>query len=178
MVKRVEEFDLLDLDKPEVIGVVITKRNGKINVCPVNWQVTSTSYEKPPVVCVGLSNEHWTLENIKASNEFTYAYPSKDQLRDTLYCGTVSGRNIDKISHTSFKFRPAKYVSVPVLEGAVLNFECKLMKVIKLDNFSIVIGRVIEFYKSKKKSLDKIYSLGGSNYGVIDSIKVIQRERL
>lgn len=178
MVNRVEEFDLLDLDKPEVIGAVITKRNGKINVCPVNWQVTSTSYEKPPVVCVGLANNNWTLENIKAIKEFTYAYPTRSQLKDTLYCGTVSGRKIDKISHTSFKFRPAKYVSVPILERAVLNFECQLMKVIKLDSFSIVIGRVVEFYTSKKKSLDKIYSLGRSNYGVIDSIKVLQRGRL
>lgn len=32
---------------PEVIGAVITKQNGTVNLCPINYQAVSTVYEKP-----------------------------------------------------------------------------------------------------------------------------------
>lgn len=70
---------------PEVIGLVITKVGDKVNVSPINYQGVSTVYETPLTVTLGLDNKNLTLENVLKTKEFVYSYPSKDQLKDTIY---------------------------------------------------------------------------------------------
>ena len=75
---------------PEVIGVVISKRGDKVNLCPINYQAISSKYETPLTVCIGLDNSGYTLETIMQTNEFVYAYPSREQLQ-TIYSSYVDG---------------------------------------------------------------------------------------
>ncbi|MBI2641748.1 flavin reductase family protein [Candidatus Roizmanbacteria bacterium] len=173
-------YKALDLTMPWAVGLVITKRENKINVCPVTFQVISSIYEKPYVVCIGLSNTNYTLETILKTKEFTYAYPSIKQLKDTLFSGTVSGRNMNKISKTSFEFTKASKISSPHLNGAIVNFECKLDHAYRLERFTIVVGKIVhaQFDRYKKiEKLQKIYALGDFDYGVIEKINVIQSSR-
>lgn len=166
----------LDVTMPWVVGLVITKRNEKINVCPITFQVISSIYEKPYVVCIGLANNQ-TLENILKTKEFTYAYPSKKQIKDTLYCGTASGRNIDKLKNTSFTFKPSKVIIPPQLQGAVANFECEVIHTHKLETFMIVVGKIKHAEIYDKTKLAKIYALGDFNYGIIEKVKIIKENR-
>ncbi len=112
---------------PEVIGLVITHDGSKTNVCPINYQAVSTIYEQPLTVTIGLSNTNYTLETLTRSGEFVYAYPSQFQLKDTLYCGTLSGRTLDKLAQTKFTFSSPISGTTPLLEGAVLNYECRVV---------------------------------------------------
>jgi flavin reductase (DIM6/NTAB) family NADH-FMN oxidoreductase RutF len=162
---------------PEVIGAVITKRDDKVNLCPVNYQAVSTVYEKPLSVCLGLDNRGYTLETILKTGEFVYAYPSKPQLKDILYCGTVSGRDADKLQNTALRFTDSEKVAPPNLENAVLNYECKVLHHYNVGEFTIVIGEILKLVRSDKDSLDKIYALGGMRYGAIRGIDVLQEGR-
>lgn len=162
---------------PEVIGVVITKRGDKVNLCPINYQAVSTVYEKPLSVCLGLDNRNYTLETVLETKEFVYAYPSVEQLKQTLQCGTVSGRDQDKLAQTDFRFTASKTVAPPNLEGAVLNYECKLLHHYNVGEFTVVIGEIVNINSSGKGSLDKIYALGGMRYGAIKEIEVLQEGR-
>jgi len=162
---------------PEVIGLVITKNRGKINLCPVNFQAISTAYESPLTICIGLSNESYSLKSILEKKEFIYAYPNSNQLRDTIYCGTVSGKNNSKLSNTSFKFIDSEIVDVPCLENGILNLECKLVHRENRGNFSVLIAEIIKIHPSVNDSLEKIYSFGGSRYGIIKEIEVLLEGR-
>ena len=162
---------------PEVIGAVVTNRNGIVNLCPINYQAVPTVYEKPLSVCLGLDNRSYTLETILQTNEFVYAYPSKSQLKDVLYCGTVSGSKGVKLENTNLEFIPSKSIDTPCLKGAILSYECKLLHYYNVGQFTIVIGEVLALITSDKGSLDKIYSLGGMRYGVISSVDVLQTGR-
>ena len=162
---------------PEVIGVVITKRGEKVNLTPINYQAVSTVYEKPLSVCLGLSNTNYTLENILETKEFVYAYPSKEQLKQTIYCGTVSGRDTDKLANTDFTFSESKVVTPPNLDGAVLNYECKLLHHYNVGEFTIVIGEILSINSSGKGNLEKIYALGGFGYGAIKEVETLQEGR-
>lgn len=159
---------------PEVIGAVVTKRDGVVDLCPINYQAVSTAYEKPLSVCLGLDNKSYTLETILQTNEFVYAYPSKSQLKEIIYCGTVSGRDGFKFENTDLDFISSKAIDAPNLQGAVLNYECKLLHSYNVGQFTIVIGEVLTLIHSDKGSLDKIYSLGGTRYGTINSVEVLQ----
>ena len=165
------------LEKPEEIGAVITQRKNKVNLCPVNWQVVSSEYKSPMVVCIGLSHGNYSREVILATKEFTYAYPSQEQLKDILYCGTVSGREVNKLKQMALQFLPAKKNKCPILKDAVLNFECTLMQTVEMETFSILIGKIEIIHGSDKSALDKIYALGGMEYGVIEKVKILQTGR-
>lgn len=159
---------------PEVIGLVITSHNGKTNVCPINYQGVSSTYEQPLSVCIGLDNKNLTLETILATKEFVYAYPSREQLEDTIYCGTVSGRNTNKLEQTSFTFSPSEFVTPPLLDGAVINYECVVVHSYNAGAFTIVVGEIKKLHSSDKSHLDKVYSLGGRNYGVIKETETLK----
>lgn len=159
---------------PQAIGLVITKAD-KVNVCPINWQIVSTKYEKPLTVCIGLSNNSETLRTILEKKEFVFAYPDKSQLTDTLYCGTVSGKNIDKLENTNFIFDTSSKVAAPCLNNAVVNYECKLKETLEMNNYKILIGTILERHISDE-SFEKIYSFGNQTYGTITN-KILQKER-
>jgi flavin reductase (DIM6/NTAB) family NADH-FMN oxidoreductase RutF len=163
---------------PEVIGAVITKRGDQVNLCPINYQAISTVYEKPLTICIGLSNHGYSLETILETKEFVYAYPAKDQLKDILHCGTVSGRGGDKLAGTELTFNQSLSVRPPHLVGAVLNYECRLVHSYNAggqDSFTILVAEIVQIVPTTGKSnLDKIYSLGGHNYGSISGTDVLQ----
>lgn len=162
---------------PEVIGAVITKRGDKVNLTPINYQAVSTVYEKPLSVCLGLDNRNYTLETVLETKEFVYAYPSVEQLKQTLFCGTVSGRDQDKLAQTDFRFTDSQTVAPPNLEGAVLNYECKLLHHYNVGEFTVVIGEILHINASDKGNLEKIYALGGLRYGAIKEVEVLQEGR-
>jgi flavin reductase (DIM6/NTAB) family NADH-FMN oxidoreductase RutF len=162
---------------PEVIGAVITKEGDRVNLAPVNYQAVSTVYEKPLSVCLGIDNKNHTLKTVLQTKEFVYAYPSREQLKQILYCGTVSGRDIDKLANTDFTFTKSEQIAPPTLNGAVLNYECKLIHHSNVGEFTIVIGEVVNIRTSDKGNLDKIYALGGMRYGAIKEMLVLQEGR-
>lgn len=152
---------------PEVIGVVITIREEKIDLCPINFQAVSTVYENPTTVCIGLSNTSYSLETILNSKQFVYAYPSENQIEDVIYCGTVSGKDVNKLDKTSLKFGKSATIKSPNLEGAIVNFECVLVHSYVAGDFTIIVAKVSKINIGKVDKTKKIYSLGGQKYGTI-----------
>jgi len=169
---------LLESIFPEVIGAVITvdPSNMRVNLCPVNFQAVSTKYEHPLTVCLGLGNNSYTLKNILAHGQFVYAYPSPGQLKDVIYCGTVSGYKSDKLKDTRLQFTESKKVAPPNLQNAVINFECELQHSYIVGNFTLVVG-LVKHLEGSPTETQKIYSLGGTKYGTVVIDKVIQESR-
>ncbi len=162
---------------PEVIGAVITSRGNIVNLCPINFQAVSTVYENPTTVCIGLSNTSYSLENIQTNKQFIYAYPSESQTEDVIYCGTVSGRDINKLDKTNLKFSESTNIKPPNLEGAIVNFECELVHSYVAGNFTIIVAKVLRINQGSGYNWQKIYSLGGQKYGTIDIKQVIKHGR-
>lgn len=169
---------LLESIFPEVIGAVITfdNNNERMNLCPVNFQAVSTKYEHPLTVCLGLSNKSYTLENILTCKQFVYAYPSLEQLKDIIYCGTVSGHKTNKLKNTGLQFTDSNKVAPPNLQNAVINFECELQHSYVVGDFTLVVG-LVKHMEGNPNEAKKIYSLGGTKYGTVIIDKIIQEGR-
>ena len=113
------------------------------------------------------------------TGQFTYAYPAKEQLKDILYCGTVSGKSTDKLKQTQLCFEPATKIDSPYLCGAVVNYECLVIHHFDVGNYTVVLGEVLAIQDTDKSNRDKIYAFGSEEdgYGVIESVAVLQRGR-
>ena len=76
---------------------------------------------------VMVRQSRYTHELIEKGTEFTVSIPVKEMKKALGICGTKSGRDMDKISAAELTLLPGQAVSVPVIKGCGLHFECKIV---------------------------------------------------
>jgi len=69
-------------------------------------------------------------------------------VRETDYCGIVSGSKVDKVEVCQFSIFYGKLENAPLIEQCPINLECKVVHILDLGSHSLVIGRVEESYTS------------------------------
>lgn len=144
---------------PEQVVLAITKSpEGKINAMAIGW-VTLVS-DGPPMFLLGIDDPAYTLELIRQTKEFVIAYPSKAMAKETLYFGTVHGHKEDKGTKSGLKFVPGEKVSVPLLDDAVANFECKLVAEYRPGNCPLVVGEVIASHVNTDDNVQRLINAG------------------
>jgi len=145
------EIELKDLRaifrklKPErVVLVTSVDLHGRPNVMVAEWFMR-TSFE-PPLVAISIGKTRYTHKLIKESKEFVVAFPSSEMVKEVVYCGTHSGRDVDKFKETGLKIREAKFVKAPLIENCILNLECKVVDSLDTGDHTIFVGEVVAAY--------------------------------
>lgn len=93
--------------------------------------------------------------NIQTSKEFGVNIASQDQAALASTAGGSSGRDVDKIKaleELGYRFYQAKKISTLMVEGAVLNLECRLFKEIPMGSHTMFVGEVVEASINRDKS--------------------------
>ncbi|MGL5932911.1 MAG: flavin reductase family protein [Cetobacterium sp.] len=132
-----------------VPAVVITSKNkdGKENAFTVAW--TGTICTNPPMLSISIRPERLSYEYIKESMEFTVNLPNTFQVRETDYCGVISGRDIDKIKHLGLTSKPGHHVTSPYIEDFPINIECKVKQIIPLGTHDLFLAEVVGSHINK-----------------------------
>jgi len=87
---------------------------------------------------------HYTNAGIRENHAFSVNVPSSRMVKETDYCGLVSGRNEDKT-----KFFTVFYGSLetaPMIAECPINMECRLVQTLEYPKHDIFIGRIVETY--------------------------------
>ncbi len=103
-----------------------TAHNGKVNTMTIGWGSIGRIWQKP-IFMVLVRYSRFTYDLIEKSTEFTVSVPFKDMTEALALCGTKSGRDMDKIAVAGLSTTPGKKVSVPVIAGCNLHYECKIV---------------------------------------------------
>ncbi len=98
----------------------------------------------PSSVSLGMSKVHYTNAGIKEKGTFSINMPSVRMVKETDYCGLVSGKKMDKAR--LFKTFFGKLGTAPMIEECPVNMECKLVKTVDLISHDIFIGKVVATY--------------------------------
>jgi flavin reductase (DIM6/NTAB) family NADH-FMN oxidoreductase RutF len=99
---------------------------------------------QPPVVYISSMKAHYTNAGIKETGYFTINVPPAGLVRETDYCGLVSGREIDKSRiFTSFY---GKEKHAPMVRECPVNAVCRIIKTVDLPGNDVFIGEVVEYY--------------------------------
>ena len=142
MQKQTEYTAAIKTKYPEQIVIPIARdAAGKANPMTVGWtMITSGS---PPMMAIALAPKRYTAEAIRHSKCFTLAYPSSNMEAETLFFGTKSGRDIDKLDVTGCKTQKAEIIDSVLLSDAAANFECILENEIVTGDHILFIGKVV-----------------------------------
>jgi len=145
MMKEVSFGEAMKHKYPEWVVLIVTVDDaGQVDIMPAGWAMVASS--NPPMFAVAVGHGRYTHELISKSREFVIAFPSPGQEEDVLYAGTHSGRDVDKLTKTKFRTRPASKIKPPLIEQCALNLECTLENKMITGDHSIFVGRVVAAY--------------------------------
>ncbi|MEA3345565.1 MAG: flavin reductase family protein [Chloroflexota bacterium] len=140
--KRVHPDEAIGRKYPEWIVFVVTMdQQGQANVMPAGWCMVTSG--QPLMLAVSIHPDRHTHKLLSEAGEFVIAFPAVGQGPAVWYCGSYSGRNVDKIANTELELLPAAEIKTPLLQGAVANFECRLVKQMDTGDHTIFIGEVV-----------------------------------
>ncbi len=118
--------------------------DGKPDFTAVGW--AGVAAHNPPSVTIGLQPHRYSLKGIYQNRTFSVNIPSCDLVKETDYCGLVSGANTDKAKDCKFKVFYGNLNTAPLIEQCPINLECEVLHILDLGSHHLVIGKVVETY--------------------------------
>lgn len=108
-------------------GAFLTVQAGdKINVMTIGWASFGFLWGRP-MATVLVRKTRYTFGLIEKSSEFTISLPQTDMSAALDFCGTKSGKNVDKFKACSLELLPGEKVKTPVIKLRGLHFECAIV---------------------------------------------------
>jgi len=114
----------------------------RANIITLAWCMPLS--HKPPLVGISIAKTHLSSELIKKTDEFIINVPGLDLLKNVVYCGTHSGRQVDKFKQTGFTPEKAcRLKKTPVIKECLGHLECRLRNVREAGDHFLFIGEVV-----------------------------------
>lgn len=117
-------------------GAFLTVKSGEnINTMTIGWGSIGYQWGKP-IFMVLVRKTRYTYNLIENSQDFTVTIPLSDNLKEELrFCGTKSGRDIDKLKACNLQIKDSNKVYSPIINKRdVLTYECKIVYKQEMDN--------------------------------------------
>lgn len=115
---------------------------GKPNIITLG-EVFNVSLRRPPIVGLAIRKATYSHGLISAHREFTVNMPTTDLLWATDYCGSTSGRNIDKFAASGLTPIPAETVAPPLIGECPVNMECRVISIQEVGDHDLFLGEVL-----------------------------------
>ncbi len=93
-------------------------------------------------VSLGMNKTHYSNAGIKENQTFSVNLPSVAMVKETDYCGLVSGKDANKAA--LFETFYGKLKTAPMIRQCPLNMECRLIQTVDFPRHDIFIGEVVE----------------------------------
>ncbi|MHA1376927.1 MAG: flavin reductase family protein [Candidatus Helarchaeota archaeon] len=161
------------------LTVLVTTVDGKGNPNIITLAWTMCVSFKPPIVAISIANNRYSLKLLQEIEEYVINVPPREIIKEVLYCGRNSGRNVNKFETTSLTSLPAKKVKPPIIKECVGFVECRVLKNDRVGDHTVCFGKVLDCYVKKEYSIENkgydlekvqlIYHLGGNSFTVNSS---------
>ena len=117
----------------------------KPNFMTAAWSGIAAS--TPPMITVALQHHRYTLKGIRENGTFSVNVPSAELVRETDYCGLISGTTrANKAKDCNFSIFYGKLKNAPLIEQCPINLECKVVHILTVGSHSLVIGQIEEVH--------------------------------
>jgi len=97
----------------------------------------------PPMLGVAIGHSRYSYGIMLASDGFVINVPSRSHARIVDYCGSVSGKDVDKFESCKLTAVRSSKVSAPQILEFPINIECALRKKIGLGSHDFFFGEIV-----------------------------------
>ena len=136
-------FEILDLEWALLVG-----GRERPNPMTVSWGGFGTLWQRP-VATVYVRPTRHTFSLLETTREFTLNF-LPESLRDALdFCGTHSGRDLDKWEPAGLKPERSERIAVPRVREAILALECRVLATLDVDPSRFLDREIDELYPDR-----------------------------
>ncbi len=145
-----------------------------VDITTVAW--TCPLSLNPPLVGVSIFPYHFAHELMEQVEEFALNVICADILKQARYCGTVSGREVDKFKQTGLTPIEAKEIDAPLIEECIGHLECGLVGRHTFGDHTLFVGQVLAAsaegelfdaaWQVKERELRPVVHLGKNYYAL------------
>jgi len=108
-------------------GAFLTVKAGEaLNTMTIGWATIGFAWRKP-IMMVMVRNSRHTFSLIEKAVDFTVSVPTGDMKKEIAYCGTKSGRDVDKFKECMLKTESSRQVVSPIINIPGIHFECHIV---------------------------------------------------
>lgn len=130
--------------------LVTSSYKDKTNITTCAWSMPLS--KNPALLALSLAKKHFSSELIKASSQFIVNIPEFKLLDKVMFCGSVSGRDIDKFKEAKLTIEKAHSLAkVPKIAECIAFLECSLVDVKEMGDHYLFMGEII--YAEAENSL-------------------------
>jgi flavin reductase (DIM6/NTAB) family NADH-FMN oxidoreductase RutF len=148
-------------------------KRGRPNIITLAWAMPTSI--NPPLVAISIAPRRYSHALIEQTKEFVVNIPTMNILKETLFCGRMSGKDHDKFKETSLTHLPARKVKPPIIKECAAHLECKLRSQFAAGDHTIFVGEIVEAYADKEAFTDEynlkkakmIFHLGGNEFATL-----------
>ena len=147
------------------------------NITTVAW--TGIINSDPSMLYISLRKTRYSYDIINNRKEFVINIPSDNLVYEVDFCGTKSGKDIDKFAECKFNKIQSKNVLAPSIAECPINLECKVREIKSLGSHDMFISDIVSTSVNKEiltetKRIDyekaRILTYADGNYFVNDKI--------
>jgi flavin reductase (DIM6/NTAB) family NADH-FMN oxidoreductase RutF len=108
-------------------GVFLTVKAGdQLNSMAIGWALVGIVWRKP-ILMVAVRDSRHTFAIIEKAADFTVSVPTTDMQDEVMYCGTKSGRDVNKYKECNLELVDAQKVITPIIKTPGIHFECRII---------------------------------------------------
>lgn len=96
----------------------------------------------PPLLAFAIHPQRYSYKLLQESSAFVVNVMAYDQAPEVLFCGRLSGRDVDKLAEADLTAVDAGSVDAPAIEEALAHVECDVEAEHVAGDHVIVVGRV------------------------------------
>lgn len=129
---------------PNPVALVSCGSLEKSDITTIAW--TGIICSDPMLVYISIRPTRYCYEIIKETKEFVINLPNKNQVKEADFCGTKSGREIDKFKECHFTKSLSTEVLAPYIKECPISLECKVLELKNLGTHDMFIGEVVSIH--------------------------------
>ncbi|MEW6668621.1 MAG: flavin reductase family protein [Thermodesulfobacteriota bacterium] len=108
-------------------GAFLTAKAGSdLNTMTIGWALLGFVWGKP-ILMVAVRKTRHTFSIMERAADFTVSVPTADMHEALMFCGTRSGREVDKYRACGIKTKAGLKTTSPVLQVSGIHFECRIV---------------------------------------------------
>ena len=132
-----------------VLAVCYDREKKRSNPIALGWKMQTSI--KPPMVAISIGKTRYSHKLLMETGEFVLAVPGEDMAEEVLFCGTNSGRKMDKFQKTGLTPLEAKSIKPSLIKECAVNLECKVSGRLETGDHTIFAGEVVKSWVSGEK---------------------------
>jgi flavin reductase (DIM6/NTAB) family NADH-FMN oxidoreductase RutF len=108
-------------------GAFLTVKSGNgLNTMIIGWATFGIVWRKP-IMMVAVRLSRHTFGIIEAAKDFTVTVPAGEMDKEIAFCGSKSGREVDKFKECNLETTGSRQVASPILKTPGRHYECKII---------------------------------------------------